>query len=69
MVNMISKDDYELTISQDKTIKLWKVYERSLRVISESTMITEKPKLSLPKMSYQDTIVAAIPRRIYANGN
>ncbi|RCH94564.1 protein phosphatase 2A regulatory subunit cdc55 [Rhizopus azygosporus] len=58
-----------LLSTNDKTIKLWKVYERSLRVISESTMITEKPKLSLPKMSYQDTIVAAIPRRIYANAH
>lgn len=26
-------------------------------------------KLSIPKISHQDTIVAAIPRRIYSNGN
>ena len=58
---------------QDKTIKLWKVYERSLKMVSQSTMTsgkdTVKPIFNLPKMSYQDTIVAAIPRRIYANGN
>ncbi|KAG1438276.1 hypothetical protein G6F56_012705 [Rhizopus delemar] len=29
---------------------------------------TAKPILNLPKMSQQDKIVAAIPRRIYANG-
>jgi hypothetical protein len=25
--------------------------------------------LNMPKISHQDTIVAAIPRRIYSNGN
>ncbi|KAG1218941.1 hypothetical protein G6F35_007907 [Rhizopus arrhizus] len=59
-----------LLSTNDKTIKLWKVYERSLKVVSQSTMITDStPALSLPKMSYQDSIVAAIPRRIYANAH
>lgn len=26
-------------------------------------------KLNIPKINHQDTIVAAIPRRIYSNGN
>ncbi|KAG1513103.1 hypothetical protein G6F52_010247 [Rhizopus delemar] len=59
-----------LLSTNDKTIKLWKVYERSLKVVSQSTMITDStPALSLPKMSYQDSIVAAVPRRIYANAH
>ncbi|KAG1054787.1 hypothetical protein G6F43_003217 [Rhizopus delemar] len=59
-----------LLSTNDKTIKLWKVYERSLKVVSQSTMITDStPALSLPKMNYQDSIVAAVPRRIYANAH
>ncbi|KAG1451849.1 hypothetical protein G6F46_010027 [Rhizopus delemar] len=62
-----------LLSTNDKTIKLWKVYERSLKMVSQSTMTigkdTVKPIFNLPKMSYQDTIVAAIPRRIYANAH
>lgn len=63
----------------DKTIKLWKVYERNLKTVSESSMMTDVDmptgvvgnfgsSLSMPKISHQDSIVAAIPRRIYANG-
>lgn len=67
----------------DKTIKLWKVYERSLKTVSESSMMTDvdmptavvgsfgaptHSSLTMPKISHQDSIVAAIPRRIYSNG-
>lgn len=66
----------------DKTIKLWKVYERSLKTVSEVSMMSDQmptavpgsfgtpvhPTLSMPKISHQDTIVAAVPRRIYSNG-
>ncbi len=64
----------------DKTIKLWKVYERSLKTVSESSMMTDSPSVvgnfgspfqnsfSIPKINHQDSIVAAIPRRIYSNG-
>lgn len=72
------------TFMLDKTIKLWKVYERSLKTVSENSMMLDgemppavagsfgvplQNKLSIPKISHQDTIVAAIPRRIYSNGN
>ncbi|KAI9256944.1 WD40-repeat-containing domain protein, partial [Sporodiniella umbellata] len=62
-----------LLSTNDKTIKLWKVYERNIKVVSESSMMTgkdsAKPVFTLPKMSYQDTMVAAIPRRIYPNAH
>ncbi|KAL0073790.1 protein phosphatase PP2A regulatory subunit B [Phycomyces blakesleeanus] len=64
-----------LLSTNDKTIKLWKVYERSLKVVHETNMAVDnggfQPSrhLSLPKLSHQDTIVAAIPRKIYANAH
>jgi serine/threonine-protein phosphatase 2A regulatory subunit B len=56
--------------SLDKTIKLWKVYERSLKVVTDFNMMTDSMTGSLerPKLDHQDTIVAAVPRRLYANG-
>ncbi|EPB83102.1 protein phosphatase PP2A regulatory subunit B [Mucor circinelloides 1006PhL] len=72
-----------LLSTNDKTIKLWKVYERSLKTVSEVSMMSDTmptavpgsfgspvhPSLSMPKISHQDTIVAAVPRRIYSNAH
>ncbi|KAG5362437.1 Protein phosphatase PP2A regulatory subunit B [Yarrowia sp. C11] len=79
-----------LLSTNDKTIKLWKVYEKSLRVVAENNLsdsnnagaasaaapgTTTKPNqltmdtLRLPRMTLHDTIVAASPRRIYANAH
>lgn len=58
------------------------MYERSLKTVSEVSMMSDTmptavpgsfgspvhPSLSMPKISHQDTIVAAVPRRIYSNG-
>lgn len=56
-------------ITIDKTIKLWKVFERNIKVAHEyDNNITARNGLFIPKISHQDNIVAAIPRRIYANG-
>lgn len=59
------------------------MYERSLKTVSESSMMADvdmptavvgsfgtplQSSLSMPKISHQDSIVAAIPRRIYSNG-
>lgn len=65
-----------LTPYPDKTIKLWKVFEKSLRVVSESNhfdgqrqlAIPQQP-LRLPRMSQQDQIIAAVPRKIYSNAH
>ncbi|GAN02906.1 protein phosphatase 2A regulatory subunit PR55 [Mucor ambiguus] len=72
-----------LLSTNDKTIKLWKVYERSLKTVSEVSMMSDQtpaavpgsfgtpihPTLSMPKINHQDTIVAAVPRRIYSNAH
>lgn len=72
----------------DKTIKLWKVFERNLKVVHENNLtdgaslslgmhpsnvspVVRRPTkpLTLPKLMIHDTIIAAVPRRIYANGS
>jgi hypothetical protein len=62
----------------DKTIKLWKVFEKSLRVVSESNHWDGQRNLPtplspmhlrLPKMTQQDNIIAAVPRKVYANAH
>ncbi|TIA74405.1 hypothetical protein E3P92_01213 [Wallemia ichthyophaga] len=79
-----------LLSTNDKTIKLWKVFEKSLKVVSENNLsashpsppsslnlpkITQPPhpsttkSLRLPRMSHHDTIVAAVPRKVYANAH
>ncbi|ORZ00721.1 protein phosphatase PP2A regulatory subunit B [Syncephalastrum racemosum] len=62
-----------LLSANDKTIKLWKVFEKSLKLVSESNL-GDGPQppsagLRLPRMTHQDTIVAAVPRRVYANAH
>ncbi|KAG7093678.1 Protein phosphatase PP2A regulatory subunit B [Marasmius oreades] len=67
-----------LLSTNDKTIKLWKVFEKSLRVVSESNLHdgqrqlpppTTRGHLRLPRMALQDNIIAAVPRKIYANAH
>lgn len=61
----------------DKTIKLWKVFEKSLKVVAENNHIstTFQPvasapaELKLPRMAFHDTIIAAVPRKVYANAH
>jgi len=62
----------------DKTIKLWKVFEKSLRIVSESNhhdgVRPLPPPLSLshlrlPRMVHQENIIAAVPRKVYANAH
>ncbi|THG97245.1 hypothetical protein EW026_g4724 [Hermanssonia centrifuga] len=68
-----------LLSTNDKTIKLWKVFEKSLRVVSESNlhdsqqrnlpMPTQASQLRLPRLAQQDNIIAAIPRKVYSNAH
>ncbi|BGP31745.1 protein phosphatase 2A regulatory subunit cdc55 [Rhodotorula toruloides] len=99
-----------LLSTNDKTIKLWKVFEKSLKVVAEnngsaaagngppspppaaltqpapglpsstfpgspsgsngaSSADGQTPFLRLPRMTYHDTIVAAVPRKVYANAH
>lgn len=67
-----------LILFLDKTIKLWKVFEKSLRVVSESNLHdgqrqlpppTLPAHLRLPRMTQQDNIIAAVPRKVYSNAH
>lgn len=60
----------------DKTIKLWKVFEKSLKVVAENNLNDgARPQngriqqLKLPKLTHHDTIIAAVPRKVYANAH
>ncbi|KAG0162939.1 protein phosphatase 2A regulatory subunit cdc55, partial [Apophysomyces sp. BC1034] len=63
-----------LLSTNDKTIKLWKVFERNLKIVHETNLaensaIRPTKPLTLPKLTHHDTIIAAIPRKIYANAH
>ena len=60
-----------LLLLLDKTIKLWKVFDKSLKLVTENSIApnnTPVNTLRLPKLTHHDTIVAAVPRKVYANG-
>ncbi|KAK8049104.1 hypothetical protein PG994_010834 [Apiospora phragmitis] len=83
-----------LLSTNDKTIKLWKVFEKSLKVVAENnlshdltpgnalgagggapraspglTHFKNAEDLKLPRLTHHDTVVAAVPRRTYANAH
>ncbi|KAJ7097160.1 WD40-repeat-containing domain protein [Mycena belliarum] len=67
-----------LLSTNDKTIKLWKVFEKSLRVVSETNHYdgtrplpppTARNHLRLPRTTQHDSIIAAVPRKVYANAH
>jgi serine/threonine-protein phosphatase 2A regulatory subunit B len=81
-----------LLSTNDKTIKLWKVFEKSLKVVAENnlshdltpanvaggggatraappTQFKNAAELKLPRLTHHDTVVAAVPRRTYANAH
>jgi len=80
-----------LLSTNDKTIKLWKVFEKSLKVVAENNLTqdltpggttngggaTIRPNshfrsaadLKMPRLTHHDTVVAAVPRKTYANAH
>lgn len=81
-----------LLSTNDKTIKLWKVFEKSLKVVAENNLshdltpgsaaggggaprsmanvhFSSALDLKLPRLTHHDTVVAAVPRRTYANAH
>lgn len=66
-----------LLSTNDKTIKLWKVYEKSIKVVAENNLADSHGghgrlnlnSLTLPRMALHDTMIAATPRRLYANAH
>jgi serine/threonine-protein phosphatase 2A regulatory subunit B len=60
----------------DKTIKLWKVFEKTIRVVSQNHLAANSVRplpsnahLRLPTVVRQDDIVAAVPRKVYSNAH
>lgn len=79
-----------LLSTNDKTIKLWKVYEKSLKVVAENNLSgvltpggpaggggAPRPRprfpnaaaLKMPRLTHHDTVIAAVPRKNYANAH
>ncbi|KAI9788469.1 MAG: protein phosphatase 2A regulatory subunit cdc55 [Peltula sp. TS41687] len=79
-----------LLSTNDKTIKLWKVYEKSLKVVAENNLsgvltpggpaggggaprprprFTNASALRMPRLTHHDTVIAAVPRKNYANAH
>lgn len=75
-----------LLSTNDKTIKLWKVFEKTIKVVAENNVsegyrppvggaggATLPPQdissLRLPRMQAHENIVAAVPRKVYANAH
>lgn len=68
-----------LTLRTDKTIKLWKVFDKQIKVVSSNNHHDDKQQplptpinpaaLRLPSMQIQDRIVAAVPRKVYQNAH
>lgn len=72
-----------LLSTNDKTIKLWKVYEKNIKLVSENNLtegaysrsngsakaVLSLQTLKLPKLSQHDKIIAAAPKKIYSNAH
>lgn len=65
-----------LLSTNDKTIKLWKVFEKKLKVVSSMNLPRGRygapvnvKQLKIPTLSCRDTAVCATPRRVYANAH
>eukprot|EP01027_Heterolobosea_sp_BB2_P012314 GEZU01017858.1.p1 GENE.GEZU01017858.1~~GEZU01017858.1.p1 ORF type:complete len:182 (-),score=29.15 GEZU01017858.1:2-547(-) len=61
----------------DKTIKLWKVYEKKVKTIQGTNFVGKPPSdikslssIKVPKViASSDTVMAHVPRRTYANAH
>lgn len=78
-----------LLSTNDKTIKLWKIYEKNIKLVSDNNLseghglrqrsaiagsgsmdaVLKLQNLRLPVLSQHDKIIAATPKRIYANAH
>jgi serine/threonine-protein phosphatase 2A regulatory subunit B len=68
---------WDMLMLKDKTIKLWKVFEKSIKVVSETNVQDGVPpgvkinpqNLKMPKLIHHDSMIAAVPRKIYQNAH
>jgi len=65
----------QCTNFSDKTVKLWKVYDKSVKTVAVGNVQSDKGTvpnnntLKLPKLVHHDSMTVAIPRRIYQNAH
>ncbi|KAF3987584.1 hypothetical protein FT663_04401 [Candidozyma haemuli var. vulneris] len=73
-----SNNSLYLLSTNDKTIKLWKIMERQVRLVSENNLNgmdhlpsgkTNVGDLKLPKMTFHDKLISAQPKKIYSNAH
>lgn len=73
-----SNNSLSLLLTNDKTIKLWKVFEHEVKLVAENNLSASGisagvplalSELRLPKLQSHDKIVSALPKRIYSNAH
>lgn len=72
-----TNDAHFLLTTNDKTIKLWKVKERQVQAVVENNLSVAQKLMStdvrlplmLPKLVEREPVIAAAPRRLYANAH
>eukprot|EP01094_Clydonella_sp_ATCC50884_P013276 TRINITY_DN23558_c0_g1_i1.p1 TRINITY_DN23558_c0_g1~~TRINITY_DN23558_c0_g1_i1.p1 ORF type:complete len:467 (-),score=155.11 TRINITY_DN23558_c0_g1_i1:163-1443(-) len=55
-----------LLTTNDKTIKLWKLFEKKIRTLERSD---PEDGLCVPKVNTRETVVAAAPRKVFSNAH
>ncbi|CAK7893469.1 protein phosphatase PP2A regulatory subunit B [[Candida] anglica] len=66
-----------LLSTNDKTIKLWKIMEKQIKLVSENNLSNEHnsstplnlKNLRLPKMTLHDKLISSQPKKIYSNAH
>eukprot|EP00158_Paraphelidium_tribonemae_P002714 Partr_v1_DN25611_c0_g1_i1_m4772 putative Protein phosphatase 2A regulatory B subunit len=64
-----------LLTSNDKTVKLWKVYEKTVKAVSDNSADPglQGPRVGVPKklpnLIVQDSFIAAAPKRTFSNAH
>lgn len=63
-----------LISTNDKTIKLWKVFEKKIKAVTTNNVSKEKQikttrDLVIPSVDTRETVIAATPRRTFANAH
>lgn len=68
-------DSHFLLTTNDKTIKLWKVYEKEVKQISNTNFSSKRmtpssvSQLNVPKVSNVEKRISHVPRKVYSNAH
>ncbi|CUM63792.1 uncharacterized protein PRCAT00001376001 [Priceomyces carsonii] len=72
-----SNNSLYLLSTNDKTIKLWKIMERQIKLVSENNLNgsdhlpskLDVSELKLPQLQFHDKLILAQPKKIYSNAH